>query len=294
MTRHARNNTASACYSYHERQKDNKKGGYGTQRARLAKDSVKDFDACCLSLQPCRRPVVTPEGYLFDKESILEYIVHQKTEIARRVKEYEKQKRREERDELQQEAAKKKMKTDSFEKLERGLVNPNFFSNDASSSKVEETSASVSNMSGTKDKTLPSFWVPGMTPQSEKEKIEAPDTNVYCPVSGKPLKANKLIEVKFTPIDKASSSSLIAKKERYMCPVTHDALSNSIPCAVLRTSGSVVTLECVDKIIRKEMIDPINGKKMEEKDIIPLQRGGTGFASTNQLKAELKKPVMQA
>lgn len=59
MTRHGKNNTASACYTYHERQRDTKKSGYGTIKERLAKDSIKDFDACCLTLQQCRYPVVT-------------------------------------------------------------------------------------------------------------------------------------------------------------------------------------------------------------------------------------------
>ena len=58
--------------------------------------------------------------------------------------------------------------------------------------------------------------------------------------------------------------------------------------------GSVVTQECVDKIIRKDMMDPTNGKKLKDSDIIPIQRGGTGYASTNQVLAEVKKPVMQA
>ncbi len=35
---------------------------------------------------------VRPDGYLYDKEAILEYIIHQKREIARKLKEYEKQK----------------------------------------------------------------------------------------------------------------------------------------------------------------------------------------------------------
>ncbi|VDN17388.1 unnamed protein product [Gongylonema pulchrum] len=34
-------------------------------------------------------------------------------------------------------------------------------------------------------------------------------------------------------------------------------------------------MECVEKIIRKEMIDPVNGKPLKEDDIIELQRGGT-------------------
>lgn len=35
------------------------------------------------------------DGYLFDKEAILEYIIKQKKELARKQKEYEKQKNRE-------------------------------------------------------------------------------------------------------------------------------------------------------------------------------------------------------
>ncbi len=33
-----------------------------------------------------------PDGYLYDKEAILEYILHQKRDIAKKLKQYEKQK----------------------------------------------------------------------------------------------------------------------------------------------------------------------------------------------------------
>ena len=59
-------------------------------------------------------------------------------------------------------------------------------------------------------------------------------------------------------------------------------------------SGSVVTQECVDKIIMKDMIDPINGKTMKTSDFIPLQRGGTGYSSANELKAQISRPVLTA
>lgn len=58
--------------------------------------------------------------------------------------------------------------------------------------------------------------------------------------------------------------------------------------------GSVVTEEAVAKIIRKDMIDPINGKPLKESDLIPLQRGGTGYSSANDLVAKVAKPVMMA
>jgi len=63
MTRHARNCTAGAVYTYHEKKKDAAASGYGTNTQRVGKDSVKDFDCCCLTLQPCRNPVITYVSY---------------------------------------------------------------------------------------------------------------------------------------------------------------------------------------------------------------------------------------
>ncbi len=54
MTLHGKNATASSIYSYHERVKDAKQSGYGTLHERLGADSIKEFDCCSLTLQPCR------------------------------------------------------------------------------------------------------------------------------------------------------------------------------------------------------------------------------------------------
>ena len=47
-----------------------------------------------MTLQPCRTPMVSPEGWLFDKEALLKYIIEKKQEYARKLKEYERQKDR--------------------------------------------------------------------------------------------------------------------------------------------------------------------------------------------------------
>ena len=31
---------------------------------------------------------------------------------------------------------------------------------------------------------LPSFWIPMLTPQAEKSKVDKPDKTIYCPMSG--------------------------------------------------------------------------------------------------------------
>ncbi|XP_035226706.1 nitric oxide synthase-interacting protein-like [Stegodyphus dumicola] len=294
MTRHARNCTAGAVYTYHEKKKDNKACGYGTLQGRIGKDSVKDFDCCCLTLQPCRNPVVTPDGYLYDKEAILEYIIHQKKEIARRMKEYEKQQKKEAERMAELAKAEEESKAQKFIEMEKSIVSKPVAS--TSNGISDAASSSISNTSNGREKVLPSFWIPSLTPDAEKVKIKKPEKSVLCPMSGKPLKAKDLIPVHFTEVnDPDDKRALITRKDRYMCAVTHDILGNSVPCAVLRTSGNVVTMECVEKLIKKDMIDPTNGQKLKEEDIIPLQRGGTGYASTNEkLDAKVKKPVMMA
>ena len=71
MTRHSKNSTANAVYTYHEKHKDCSMGGYGTTHTRMTKDAIKEFDCCNLTLQPCRDPVITKDGYLFDKQAAL-------------------------------------------------------------------------------------------------------------------------------------------------------------------------------------------------------------------------------
>ncbi|XP_011635186.1 nitric oxide synthase-interacting protein homolog [Pogonomyrmex barbatus] len=287
MTRHARNCTAGAVYTYHEKKKDAAASGYGTNTQRVGKDSVKDFDCCCLTLQPCRNPVITKDGYLFDKEAILEYILTKKREYARKLKEYEKQKQKEEEQSQEQTANEELKKLQNFLKTEKTIVS-------SGSSTLDETS--VSNMKNGKDKLLPSFWIPSKTPEAKEISLQKPDKTIYCPVSGKPLKVKDLIPIKFTVVqDPDDKRSLIVKQARYMCPITHDVLGNSVPCAVIKTTGDVVTMECVEKLIKKDWINPLDNSKLTPSDIIPLQRGGTGYASVNDsLEGKHERPVLQA
>ncbi|XP_040289955.1 nitric oxide synthase-interacting protein isoform X2 [Bufo bufo] len=295
MTRHGKNCTAGAVYTYYEKKKDTAASGYGTQTVRLSKDAVKDFDCCCLSLQPCKDPVVTSDGYIYEKEAILEYILHHKREIARQMKAYEKQKneKKTEMEELNKAAKESKMK--GFLEKEMSIISKplNPFTSKAESSR---TAAEAGSSSEDKSKQLPSFWIPSLTPEAKTTLVKKPDKTVYCPMSGKPLKMKDLVSVKFTPVDdKVDRVGLINRQDRYVCAVTRDMLGNSVPCAVLRPSGAVVTLECVEKLIKKDMTDPISGDKLMEKDIIVVQRGGTGFSGSGvQLEAKEARPVMQA
>ena len=54
MTRHGRNATNSAVYTYHERRKDASASGYGSEKCRLGKDSLKGMEILYETLPKCR------------------------------------------------------------------------------------------------------------------------------------------------------------------------------------------------------------------------------------------------
>jgi len=280
------------CTPTMKRKKDAKASGYGTNAQRIGKDSVKDFDCCSLSLQPCKNPVITKDGYLFDKEVILQYIITKKNEYSRKLKQYDKLKKQEDEELQEKTIAEDNKKVTNFLKGENNIV-----SKPIDGFKPDEPStSSVSNMVNGLDKHLPSFWVPSKTPAAVKSKLQKPDNIIPCPISGKPLKVKDLIDVKFTAVnDPDDKKSLIIKENRYMCAVTHDILSNSVPCVVLRPTGHVITLECFEKVIKKDWINPLSGEKLREKDVIVMQRGGTGYAQTNvNLEGKHERPALQA
>ncbi|XP_790354.2 nitric oxide synthase-interacting protein [Strongylocentrotus purpuratus] len=296
MTRHQRNCTAGTVYTYHERQKDAAESGYGTNKARLGKDSEKDFDCCCLTLQPCNNPVITEDGYLYDKEAILEYILLKKKEIKNQMSEYEKQIKKQEKREEDGKKSQQLKRVQDFVDSESSLMSGASTSKRARTDEASTSNGtkSISNMDGGKHKVLPSFWIPEHTPNAKPTLVKKPDKTVYCPMTNKPITLKSLIPVNFTLVDENDKTPLVAKRERYKCAVTHDVLSNSTMCAVLKPSGKVVTLECIKKLIKKDMTDPFTEVKLKESDIIEFKRGGTGYASTGAKNAEKARPVMMA
>ncbi|CAD5234294.1 unnamed protein product [Bursaphelenchus xylophilus] len=291
-----------------ERKKDSRQSGYGTLKERLGADSVKPFDCCCLTLQPCKNPMVTPDGYIFEKEAILQYIVDQKKELKRQNDAFEKfVKMEEERKEKAEQETEEERKR-KFVAMESTPTHV-FAYGESVSKKRKSTNAnagpsnkkdkydeeSLSNMAGDKAKKWNSFWVPELQSTAEVSKMEKPPQKVTNPVTGKPLKFKDMMPVIFTPIDEdaAKTNLIYSMKERYKCPVTGDILTNSSRCAYIKTSQKIVSWNCVEKIIKKDMIDPLTNKKLTDSDVIELQRGGTGFSSTNQTEGKLARPQME-
>eukprot|EP00035_Acanthoeca_spectabilis_P039767 m.64974 g.64974 ORF g.64974 m.64974 type:complete len:306 (+) comp9735_c0_seq1:168-1085(+) len=292
--KHGKNATANPVYSQSERRKDNASEGYGTQKRRAATISMQPFDCCHLSTQPCKIPVITPDGYLYDKANILENLLHQKQEIARKMKEYEKQRAEYEALQSEEAALAEQKRLEDFRREQRGAATATVkvFEGAPAPEKsvagkmLEMKKETVQTEKGRIVPKMPSFWIPAYTPGAKPTEVKPPSTKTKCPMSGKPLKLKDLIPINFTLANKHSSVALEAREERYVCGVTHKPLNNAVPCCVLRKTGMVITMEAYNRLVKPDMVDPVNGEKLTSADIIVMQSSGTGYSEKG---GEIKK-----
>jgi len=289
--------------------------GWGTETRTLDSDSMKDIDACSLTLQPCATPLVSPSGVLYDKQALIEYILARKKEIERETKAWEAQQQSDERSVQAAAAATQQSRIEEFVAQQEGLSQADLRAR-AAAAVGSASSSSGGGGSGSSKSVVSaaymgrvllsdqgkhaadtSFWAPSQTPDA-KHRLEKPDSVVRCPITNEPLRLKAMLEASFTPAHEGDEHEALVGKaanERYICPLTKKALSNVNPACVLRPSGKVVSLACVKDFIKKDMIDPFTDPptKLREKDIIELRCEGTGFAARTKesaLKVTTAKP----
>lgn len=129
-----------------------------------------------------------PEGHLFDKEALLQYMITKKNEISRKLKEYEKQKNKEQEELAELGRAEQQSKVNDFLNRESMVKKQNDIYKMKPQSRPETSVSSISNMANGLDKQLPSFWVPSETPDAKKPPMKKPVRNFkLCIISGKLL-----------------------------------------------------------------------------------------------------------
>lgn len=116
----------------------------------------------------------SPEGHLFDKEALLQYMVTKKTEYCRKLKEYEKQKNKEKDELAELGKAEQQSKVNDFLKRENMVKKQNDIYKIKSEKNPEKNVTNISNMANGLDKQLPSFWVPSETPDAKKAPVPKP------------------------------------------------------------------------------------------------------------------------
>ena len=90
MVRKSRNQTDRPFLSNQELTKVK----WGTVKDRLTGDSQLPFGYCALSLKPAKDPMCTSQGWVYDKEMILNHLVTQKQELKEKMEAWELQEKR--------------------------------------------------------------------------------------------------------------------------------------------------------------------------------------------------------
>mmetsp|Transcript_38068 Transcript_38068/g.84778 ORF Transcript_38068/g.84778 Transcript_38068/m.84778 type:complete len:321 (-) Transcript_38068:542-1504(-) len=263
--------------------------GFGTVKERLGKDSLGNYYDCCLTLQPAVDPVITPEGYLYSKEAILENLLAQKKTLKKKLAAWEAAQEEEKKKELEQQAISQQAEIIAFDRANHMGISQQTVESIKTAIEVEAAhlanpvggAASVMNIKENEEraKTMKAFWMPYKAP-SAKEVVEKPSLDTMCPASGKKLKLKELIPVKFTPVPEGDAG-------RHMDPLTRETFGTSSKLVVLKGTGDVVLKETWEKLIKPEGV--FNGHRIREKEVIELQTGGTGFAARDGEKVQTQK-----
>ena len=225
-----------------------------------------DFDHCQLQHAPARDPVCTPRGHLYGREAILRYILAKKKENRRVLGAWEAAQAARSEAAAGEAAEAREAELREFER-----ANSSAGPGPAGGARGGEVRAAAN-----------SHWIPAKTPGGAEGPGARPSQDVLCPASGKRLRLKDLVPVRFTPAEGDGGAGGSGRHRpggggRYMDPLTRETLTNKDSLVVLRPTGDVLKRSTYVRAVKPDGV--YNGKAIAEKDVIPLQKGGTGFAA---------------
>jgi len=138
-----------------------------------------------------------------------------------------------------------------------------------------------------KKDNINNFWLPASTPAHVRTRLKKPSKIISSP-SGNPIKLKDLVILNMTPTPNDEKSDLISTG-RYMCPTCNKILNNVPGVVCLIPLGHVFCSQCMDNIIKKDMVCPLSNTSFEESDILQLQAEGSSFAGRSGQALEAVK-----
>merc|ERR1711976_234179 len=301
-----------------ERQKVKEEMQYGSFERRIGKECICDFDQCAMSMKHTTEPVLSKDGIIFDKKSILEYILKRKKMMKQQKKAYEAYLLELAEDkEREKEVERIKVLHDFIKTTDGVKIRKVDISLDTPSNSIR---------GGTPTPSLSKYAVwdtpaDGKTKLTDgkgclkrklvvdhglldgtghfkapKQPVEKPDKYVKCPITGNRLEYKELMEIKFRPIDpdaarapvRHESSTMggvwVEAPPKWCCAISGDPLTNNMQLLVLKTPGEkdamVISESSYNNTVKPSMICPFTNKKITDDCIFKIRRSGTGFSKT--------------
>ncbi|KAI6247219.1 E3 ubiquitin-protein ligase CSU1 [Erysiphe necator] len=285
---HSKRNTSRAVFTSYERTLA--KAAWGTNTARLSRDSFLPFASCRLCLLPARTPVSCPHGDIFCKECALKNILSQKQEI-KRLKLHQGREQKEAEEKREQDEAEARLRyAAEFERVQMGLESKSTITKSVEQNKEDwENTANSENIvrpRGEKRKfqldpeevmriaqsetnkvkkaiydekasrpKLPSFWAPSITPTSNtKNKLHhIPKKDKLFPICPASQIENPHIYSLHSLIEIVFTEEVATDSggTQRICPTCKKAFTNTSKAMLIKNCGHVLCKNCASKLITK-------------------------------------------
>lgn len=251
-----------------------------TQSERIGTDSHLPFGFCCLSMKAPQNPVVTPEGFIYDRDFIIQYMAETKKDLLEKKEEYEADQRRKAAQAKLNEAKDQLKLLESFDSTEQGVL-------DKKTERIvgRKTFTEIDKAKFTKK----SFWMAGTEAgdAAPAEKENPIDMTVKCPMSGKRLRIKDLYPVEFKTFNEDAVKKG-GEPGMFCCEVCGHTITVQ-QAYYLKPSKKVILDTVLQKVIKPGMLCPITNKPLKDGDIIKLQKAGTGFSAHNEVAVKRKR-----
>jgi nitric oxide synthase-interacting protein len=172
---------------------------------------------------------MTPQGVLYEKEAILECLLNQKKEYARKLALYEAAAAGEAREADAAVRAAEEARLEQFHRANNGGGGP-------------LPGGGAGGGGGAASGELNAFWVPSKTPHAASH-ADKPSSDTLCPATGKKLRMKELTPVRFTRVPGDAPEDGGA---RFMCPTCKEvsSLSGRVICPRGCCTGALLRLAC--------------------------------------------------
>jgi len=282
MSRHSQHSNDRSYFTYKERVEA---GFTRTKKDILSSDAFLPFGHCCLSLKVPKDPVATPDGYVYDREAILEALVQQKLDAQEGQKLFDEQELRKDRQTKQekQEAQAKEIQDFQDHDMGTSTVDTRHRTDpkEPDSKKLRKGELLQIDKAKLREK---SFWAKEATPTAAPAELKQVDKSSRCPMSGKKLRVKDLVSIKFDVTDQKLFDGG-GGRGVFCCAVTKSSINHQ-QAVLLKPSGQVVLESVLKDCVYKDGRCPVTGVAVGPQDVIKLKQGGSGFAAHNDVQAK--------
>ena len=278
MTRKSKQAGGNFPLTHYERTKKFASSEYGTVSQRLAASSQYQVGECALSLSPLdsSAALVSPSGYLYENDVIIEYLLTQTSLLREQRVAYDRQ-QKELR--LADEAA--KSKADGKRSAEALL-------REAQDVVKKQKTANVREQKLAELKRT-SYWLADSQADAKDRVLEEPPDRPVSPHSQQPLRRKDLwtVQLNHEEGDEASSGA----KKKLVCAISGKVLMGDVTAYWTQgdkkhEEGVLVLTKVYNDLCKAAGVCPLTSKKI--RDVRNLQKSGSSFAASGQ-SVQVKK-----